>query len=82
MHPQGIIAIGNKIEDLLSRIVALEQRFDSRTDDVAERRRRDDLRRCVIIPPLYVVLSSFQQVRTHRRTTAVSDREVSTAATR
>ena len=82
MHLQGTIAVGNRIEDLLSRIVALEECFDSRPDNVEEHRRRDELRWCVIIPPLHLVLSSFQQVWTHRRTTAVSDREVSAATTR
>ena len=81
MHLQGTVA-GNKIEGLLSRTVALEQCFDSRPDDVQEQRRRDELRRCVVIPPLYLVLIAFQQVRAYRRTTAVSGREVSTAATR
>ncbi|KAF9646646.1 YVTN repeat-like/Quino protein amine dehydrogenase [Thelephora ganbajun] len=40
---QGTIAIGNKVEVLLSRIVALEERFDSRPDGVEELRRRDRL---------------------------------------
>ncbi|KAF9644990.1 hypothetical protein BDM02DRAFT_3121009 [Thelephora ganbajun] len=40
---QGTVVIGNKIEDLLSRIVALEERFYSRPDDVEEQRRRRGL---------------------------------------
>ena len=51
MHLQGTVAIGNKIENLLSRIVALEERFDSRPGDVAEQRRRDELIRYVVVPP-------------------------------
>ncbi|KAF9642556.1 hypothetical protein BDM02DRAFT_3235751 [Thelephora ganbajun] len=40
---QETVSIGNKIEVLLSRIAALEERFDSRPDDVEELRRRDRL---------------------------------------
>ena len=61
MHLQETVAVGNKIEDLLSRIVALEECFDSRPDDVAEQRRRNELRWFVIIPQLYLVLNSFQR---------------------
>ncbi|KAF9643540.1 hypothetical protein BDM02DRAFT_1414393 [Thelephora ganbajun] len=38
---QETIAIGNRTENLLSRIVALEEHFYSRPDDVEEQRRRD-----------------------------------------
>ncbi|KAF9645835.1 hypothetical protein BDM02DRAFT_395499 [Thelephora ganbajun] len=41
-NDQETTAIG-KIEYLLSRVVALEERFYSRPDDVAEQRRRDKL---------------------------------------
>ncbi|KAF9645513.1 hypothetical protein BDM02DRAFT_3189660 [Thelephora ganbajun] len=44
-------AVRNKIEDLLSRIVALEEHFYSRPDDVEEQRRRSELIRHVVIPP-------------------------------
>lgn len=44
MRVQAAVAVGNKTEDLLSRIVALEKHFDSRPSDVAEQRRRDQLR--------------------------------------
>ncbi|KAF9646737.1 hypothetical protein BDM02DRAFT_2976922 [Thelephora ganbajun] len=40
---QETVAIGNRVESLLSRIVALEEHFYSRPDDVAEQRRRDKL---------------------------------------
>ncbi|KAF9646338.1 hypothetical protein BDM02DRAFT_3262324 [Thelephora ganbajun] len=40
---QETVAIGNKVEVLLSRIVTLEERFYSRPDDVEEQRRRDKL---------------------------------------
>ena len=48
-HLQGTAAVGNKIEDLLPRIVALEARFATRPDDVAEQRRRSDLILYVVI---------------------------------
>ena len=35
--------MGNKVENLLSRINALEERFGSCPDDVAEQRRRGKL---------------------------------------
>ena len=73
MHTQGTISVGNKIEDLLSRIVALEERFDSRPGDVAEQRRRDQLRLYVTIPSLELVLSSFQHIRRNRRTIGSSN---------
>ncbi|KAF9642557.1 hypothetical protein BDM02DRAFT_3133008 [Thelephora ganbajun] len=43
---QETVAIGNKIEVLLSCIVALEERFDSRPGDVEEQRRRRELIGC------------------------------------
>ena len=72
-HPQGTAAVGNKIEDLLSRIVTLEARFATRPDDVAEQRRRSDLIWYVVIAPLNTMLRSFQQAQGHRRTVAVLD---------
>ncbi|KAF9642677.1 hypothetical protein BDM02DRAFT_3192825 [Thelephora ganbajun] len=46
---QGTIAIGNGIETLLSRIVALEELFYSRPGDVEEQRRRDKLIRTAAV---------------------------------
>ena len=40
--------MGNKIENLLSRVVAVEDRFNSRPSDVAEQRRRDEVMRYAI----------------------------------
>ncbi|KAF9645892.1 hypothetical protein BDM02DRAFT_395232 [Thelephora ganbajun] len=60
---QENIAIGNKIQVLLSRMVALEKRFNSRPDDVEELRRRAKLLRYAVITPSNSVLSSFQRVR-------------------
>lgn len=40
---QGGAAVGNKIEGLLSRVVALERDFDSSPRDREELRRRDGM---------------------------------------
>ena len=40
---QESVAVGNKVEVLLSHVVALEECFDSRPGDVTEQRRRDQL---------------------------------------
>ncbi|KAF9642837.1 hypothetical protein BDM02DRAFT_3192612 [Thelephora ganbajun] len=40
---QETVSTGNRVESLLSRIVALEEHFYSRPDDVEEQRRRDKL---------------------------------------
>lgn len=62
LFQQGSVGVGSTIELLLSRIVALEECFDSRPGDVAEQRRRDDLIMYVLVFPLDLYLSSFQQV--------------------
>jgi hypothetical protein len=63
--------IVRSIEDLLSRITVLEATFAERPGDVEEQRRRSDLiRYAVILPPLDWELTSLQQVRKHRGTTA------------
>ena len=41
--------MNNRIENLLSRVVSLEERFDSRPSDVADQRRRYDLIRYVTV---------------------------------
>jgi hypothetical protein len=58
--------VENKIGDLLSRIAALEARFDTRPGDVKEQRRRYELILYVILPLLGSILSSFQQAQGHR----------------
>lgn len=68
--------IGIEVEHLLSRVVVLEERFDSRPDDVAEQRRRDELIRYVVVPRFDLVLNSFQKVWTCRGTIEGSNREV------
>ena len=45
--------MGNKVEVLLPRVVALEEHFDSRPGDVAEQRPRDELVRYVTMPTSY-----------------------------
>ena len=49
---QGTVAIRGKIEGLRSRVVALEERFNSPPNDVEEQRRRNGLIRYGAIPPL------------------------------
>ena len=54
---QETSVVENKISNLLSRIVALEDCFDSPPSSVPDQRRRDDLIRCgATIPPLLPVL--------------------------
>ena len=42
-QPQGIPAVENRIKNLLSHIVAIEDHFDSRPGDVAELNRRSEV---------------------------------------
>ena len=56
---QETVSVGNKISNLLSRIVVLENYFDSPPSSVPEQRRRFDLIQCgATIPPLLPVLIS------------------------
>ena len=56
---QETVAVGNKISNLLSRIVALEDCFDSPPSGVPEQRHRVDLIWCgATVPPLLPVLIS------------------------
>ena len=52
--------MGNRISVILSRLITLEELFDSCPSDVAEQRNRDGVIRYVIIPPLYSILSPLQ----------------------
>ena len=63
--------MNNRIENLLSRVVILEERLDSRPSDVADQRHRDELIRYVAIPPLLLALMLFWQAWYHRATTAI-----------
>ena len=56
---QGTVTVGGKIEGLISRVVALEERFNSPPNDVEEQRRRNELIRYAAAPPLWQVLTSF-----------------------
>ena len=49
---QEITPIGNKIEDLIARVTALEQRFDSRPRDVEEQRCRSEVILYVVVSPV------------------------------
>lgn len=60
--PQGTV-VGNKIEDLLLRVVALEKSFDSRPNDVAEQRRRGEVIRYAVNIHAFLGLNLFQQAR-------------------
>ena len=50
-HLQEITTIGNKVEDLHSRVVALEEQFDSHPGDVEELKRREEVISYAIVPP-------------------------------
>ena len=71
--------MGNKVENLFSSVTALEEDFNSRPDDVAEQRRRDELIRYATIPPFHPVLTSFQEAQCYRGTAAVVVRGVRVA---
>ena len=58
-YQQGSAVVGNKIEALLSHVVALEEFFDLRPGDVAEQRCWDELLQYVVVPPFNLDLSTF-----------------------
>ena len=60
---QETTAVGNKLSNLLSRIVALESCFASCPSDLEEQRGREDLIRCVTIPPLLPVSFPLESLR-------------------
>jgi hypothetical protein len=70
-HFQGAVVVGNKVENLLFRVVALEERFDSCPNDIAEQRRRDDLIGYVATSRLSPMLKFLQQVEASRDSTPV-----------
>ena len=57
---QGAVAVRNRAEDLLSRVIELEEQFNSCPHNIPEQRRREKLRQYVPIFPLDSVLSCFQ----------------------
>ena len=60
MRLQETAVVRDKIENLVIRIATLEARFETPPEDVTEQRRRRELIQYAILPPLYLVLSSFQ----------------------
>lgn len=72
---------GNKVEDLISRVAALEALLALPPGDVAEQRRRGELIWYGPIPFLGSVLSSSQQAQGHRESTAIIAREAGAAST-
>jgi len=80
---QETIPVRNKIEDLISRVAALEELFATLPGDVTEQRCRSEVIWYAIIPPpLDTVLSSFQQARGRRGAVAVAVWKARAAATR
>ena len=57
----------NKIEDLLSRVAALEADFATLPGDVEEQRCRHQLIRYAVLPLWNSTLTSFQQAQGNRR---------------
>ena len=68
---QESVAVENKIGGILSRVVSLEEHFNSRPSDVAEQRRRDDLIWYAMTPPLHCALTFLKRAQAHRRSTAI-----------
>ena len=62
MYFQGAVAVRNKVENILSRTVELEEVFDSRPHDVAKQWRRNKLREYVTTFPFNLVLSISQRL--------------------
>ena len=58
---QEIVTVSNRVKNLLSRVVALEERFNSRPSDVTDQRHRDGLIRYVTAHPFRSVLISPQK---------------------
>ena len=60
MDLQETVVAGNKIEDLLSRIVALEARFATLPGDVEEQRRRQELIEYAVLALRDSIFTFFQ----------------------
>ena len=69
------------IQDLVSRLTTLEERFDSEPPDLKEQRCRNDVMRYAFGPLLCLVLSSSQKVGGYRTTTAIVVYEAEVATT-
>ena len=72
--------MGNKIENLLSRVAALEECFDSLPSGVAQQRCQKGLIVYATIPPLFPMLISSQQAQSNRGTTTVVVRKAGVAS--
>ena len=74
--------VSNKVEDLISRLITLEGLLGTPAGDVEEQRRREELTKYTIDPPLFdSPLSSFQEAPLHRRRVPVVLPEAANAAT-
>ena len=62
MGRQEVIAVGNRIEGLLSRMVALEARFATLPGNVGEQRRRHELIRYAILLLRDSILNSSRKL--------------------
>jgi len=71
--------VRNKIEDLLSRVAALEADFATLPSDVDEQRRRHQLIRYAVLPIWGSTLISFQGTQGHRGEITVVVREAKAA---
>ena len=58
---QETAQVSSKVEDLISRIIALEELSGTPAGDLAEQGRRTELTQYAISPPLDVVPSSSQE---------------------
>jgi len=80
IHLQETLVVRDKIEDLLSRVAALEADFATLPGDVDEQRRRRELIRYVILSLWGSTLTSFQRAQGHRGEIAVFLQEARAAA--
>ena len=81
-NPQETAPVADKLEALISRIIALEELFGTPAGGVVEQKRRDALLRYAIVPPpLDSELSSFQEAPVRRRKISFIVSEATTTAT-
>ena len=55
---QEMVTVKSKTENLLQRIIALEEHFEARPDNVRDMRHRHDLIEYAIFSPRNIILSS------------------------
>jgi len=70
-HVQETVAVREKVDNILSRIAVLEGYFSAPSEDVAEKKRRDQLLRYAIVPHPDPLLISFQQARGEQETITI-----------